>query len=132
MEYVLETPFSTMVCLFISSDIMKTPFFTAMSAIAFNSSGRYAAPVGLDGLFITIAFVAGVIASSNSSGVILKPFSSRAGRITGVAPDIATITGYDTQYGAGIITSSPFSKNARDRLKNDCLPPQDTSISSRV
>jgi len=65
------------------------------------------APVGLFGELRTNQRVRGVIAFSNAAASILKPDCSPHETITGTPPCNATMSGYDTQYGAGMMTSSP-------------------------
>ncbi len=88
----------------------------------------YTAPVGLVGLLMTTIRVFGVIAASSCAGVILKPCSMPASTITGLPSASSTMSGYDTQYGAGMMTSSPGLITACTRLKKLCLPPQETRI----
>ena len=71
-----------------------------------------------------------VIFFSSSSGVILNPFFSEHLTIFGVPPAKRTISGYETQYGAGIITSSPGFTVAKIALKIICFPPVPTEICS--
>ena len=60
--------------------------------------------------------VLGVIAASRAAGVILKPLSAVVSTATGAPPARRTMSGYDTQYGAGMITSSPGFKVATRAL----------------
>src|SRR5258705_148993 len=78
---------------------------TAASAV--NSSREYTTPVGLLGGFRMNHLVFGVIAASSADGVILYPSSSRHTTGTGVPSARSGISRYETQYGAGVITSSP-------------------------
>ena len=72
----------------------------------------YPDPVGLDGELRIIHFVLFVIAAFNFAGVILNPSFSSHFTIFGFPPAKRTISGYETQNGAGIITSSPLFKVA--------------------
>ena len=69
------------------------------------------------------ALVRGESARSSRSGVSFQPSSSRVSTSTGVAPNMRTCSGYVTQYGLGMTTSSPGSKSARARLKSACFAP---------
>jgi hypothetical protein len=53
--------------------------------------------------------VFGVMAFSSWAGVSLKPSASGHGTVTGLPSQASTMSGYDTQNGAGMITSSPSS-----------------------
>ena len=70
------------------------------------------------------------MAASSSTGCSLRPFSGRVATRTGVPSAKVTISGYDTQYGAGMITSSPASSVAISALKITCLPPEPTEMFS--
>ena len=67
--------------------------------------------------------VLGVIAASRSSGRNRKPLFCAHGTGTGVPSHSSTISGYDTQNGAGITTSSPGLMVATIALYSTCLPP---------
>src|SRR5471030_2425586 len=72
--------------------------------------------------------VLGVIARSSASGVSLKPVDSWQFTMTGVPSPNSTISGYETQYGAGMMTSSPGFRVASMALKMICLPPEVTTV----
>ena len=63
---------------------------------------------------------------SNSEGLILKSFSSLQFKNFGVPPANIVISGYETQYGVGIITSSPEFNEANKALNKICFPPTPT------
>ena len=63
-------------------------------------------PVGFDGLFNISHFVLSEIFLSKILGVILKLSLSSHLAITGIPSASTTMSGYETQKGAGIITSS--------------------------
>jgi hypothetical protein len=71
-----------------------------------------------------------VIADSSRRGVSLKPSASGQGTTTGVPSLARTMSGYDTQYGAGTITSSPVSSVAISARKMTCFAPPPTAIRS--
>ncbi|MNP39419.1 hypothetical protein D3C76_1329940 [compost metagenome] len=98
---------------------------------AANSSRVKIAPLGLFGEFSITQRVRGLMAASNCSGVTLKPCTAPQGMTTGTPPLSMAISVYDTQYGAGVITSSPGSRVARKALNSSCLAPLPTQISSR-
>ena len=52
--------------------------------------------------------------------------------MTGVPSPNITISGYDTQYGAGMMTSSPGFSVASIALKMICLPPEVTTVWRRL
>ena len=138
IEYALETPLSTMVrsysagqaltmflncvpsqrmCSYMSSLAIHTcGWRSSTSPSAFSSASEYTLPVGLDGLLSTSSLVRGVMAASSCAGLILKWLSRPVSMATGVAPASSTMSGYDTQYGAGMITSSPSSSSTCARL----------------
>ncbi len=58
----------------------------------------------------------------------MKFVSSFVSISTTLPPQYFTSSGYVTQYGAGIITSSPLSMVALKRLKSECLAPLFTMI----
>src|SRR5258705_11611225 len=101
---------------------------TAPSAI--NSAREYTAPVGLDGEFSISHFVRGVMLASSCAGVSLKPASRGHSTTIGTPPVSLTISGYDTQQGAGTITSSPGFNVAKKALKIACLAPAEMLTSS--
>ncbi len=88
------------------------------------------APVGLLGVFSSSHFVRGVIARSSACGVSLKPSDSGHATTTGVPSLTSTMSGYDTQYGAGMMTSSPACTVAANAVKMSCLAPTPTISSS--
>src|SRR5690606_5914050 len=95
---------------------------------AANSSLLYTEPVGLQGEeHMNIVDIC-VIASSNCSGVILKSLSIVVSINTDLPSAKVTISEYDTQYGVGIITSSPGLISVRITFDKDCLAPVDTTI----
>jgi hypothetical protein len=53
-----------------------------------------------------------------------------AGTQTGLPSHSSTMSGYETQYGAGMITSSPAFSVAASALYSTCLPPVPTVICS--
>ncbi len=74
--------------------------------------------------------VFGVIAASRSSARSLKPLFCGHGTNTGVPSDTVTMSGYDTQHGLGMITSSPAFRVASMALNSTCLAPVEMMISS--
>mgnify|MGYP006257801339 CR=1 FL=1 len=68
----------------------------------------YPAPVGFDGEFKMTHLVLLEIAFLSFFAVSLKPSCSVHFTIFGLPPAKRTISGYETQNGAGIITSSPL------------------------
>ena len=66
--------------------------------------------------------------SVNIFPVTLKSVSEFVSTKIGVASDNLTISGYDTQYGEGINTSSPLFKTAWHKLYILCLHPVETKI----
>ena len=66
------------------------------------------------------------------SAVILKLSSIVVEIIFASAPVRTAMSSYETQYGAGITTSSPASKTDKHKLKIHCLPPTPTTISSAL
>src|SRR4051812_6185844 len=88
---------------------------SSTAASARSSSAEYTAPVGLQGEFSMSHFVRGVSAASSVSGNNLNPRST-VDTSTGVPPASFTISGYDTQHGVGITTSSPASSVAKSAL----------------
>ena len=84
-------------------------------------------PDGLFGLLTTMARVRGVTAASTCSRAGTRLPGSGA-TTTGTARHIFTISGYDTQYGASRITSSPASRMANSALKIACLAPEVTMM----
>ena len=64
--------------------------------------------------------------------VILKLWSWPHSTIIGVPSASCTMSGYDTQKGAGIITSSPGFNEAISALNKTCFPPVPTVIMSGV
>src|SRR3954469_15952108 len=103
-------------------------FLTRTSVSALSSAREYAAPVGFDGELRSTHLVFGVIAAANASAVSLKPLFSEQGTQTGSPSASNTISGYDTQYGAGMMTSSPGLSVAMKALYRTCLPPVPTVI----
>src|SRR6516162_1691683 len=97
---------------------------SSTSATLRRSASEYAAPVGFDGEFRISHLVFGVIAASRSSDRNLKPLFCGQGTGTGVPSHSNTISGYDTQKGAGITTSSPRLIVATIALYSTCLPPE--------
>src|SRR5690242_21734700 len=81
-----------------------------------KSASVYAAPLGLDGELRISHLVFGVIAASRSSGRILKPLFCGQATGTGLPSASNTISGYETQNGAGITTSSPGDRVATSAL----------------
>ncbi len=65
----------------------------------------------------------------NCSGVNLKPELSSVSIITGIPCAIVTIGGYETQYGAGMMTSSPGFTTDIIELYTHCFAPLETMIS---
>src|SRR6202166_1771788 len=90
------------------------------------------APLGLLGELTISIFVRGVIARETASARKQNPSDGSVITVTGVAPVNRTMSGYVTQYGAGIRTSSPFSSSAQNALKSACLPPAVTIHSGTV
>ncbi|MOA26747.1 hypothetical protein D3C78_1475620 [compost metagenome] len=86
--------------------------------------------MGLLGVFNSTHFVRGVMACSNACGVSLKPSASGQASTTGVPSLTSTMSGYDTQYGAGMMTSSPACTVAASAVKINCLAPTPTISSS--
>ncbi|MNN44536.1 hypothetical protein D3C81_1588300 [compost metagenome] len=84
------------------------------------------APLGLFGAFSTSQRVRGVMAASSWAGVSLNAFSGRQLTKTGLPSASSTISGYETQYGAGTMTSSPACTVHMKALKMICLPPVPT------
>src|SRR5690606_27869653 len=60
-------------------------------------------------------------------GVNLKPWASTVGTMTGLPSFNSTMSGYDTQYGVGMMTSSPASSVACSAEKISCLAPVPTT-----
>ena len=71
----------------------------------------------------------GVMTASNCSGVILKSDSIVVSIKTDFPSANVTISEYETQYGVGIITSSPGLMSVSSTFDNDCLAPVETTIS---
>ena len=103
-------------------------YFFRTHAKSYNSSFVYTDPVGLQGVEKINIFVLGVIAASNSLPVILKSLSMPAVITTGVPSATLTISTYETQYGAGTITSSPGPTRLNTTFAIDCFAPVDTTI----
>ena len=76
----------------------------------------YPAPVGFEGELKITHFVFFVMAFFNFFAVSLNPSCSVHLTIFGFPPANKTMSGYDTQKGAGIITSSPLFKVAMNVL----------------
>src|SRR6266481_3890727 len=93
------------------------------------SSGGTTPPVGLLGEFKISSFVFGVTAFSMAEAFTLKPSSAFVDTNTGVPPAYFTMSGKLTQYGAGIMTSSPRCIRTLITLKMECLPPTLTTHS---
>ena len=108
---------------YISSLATKISVPSKIFPIAVNSSLEYTVPVGLEGDVKTSIFVLFVIASFSCWGVILKFVVSVVVTSITLPPQYLTISGYVTQYGAGIITSSSSSITTEKRLNKDCLAP---------
>ncbi|MNT36723.1 hypothetical protein D3C71_1247010 [compost metagenome] len=72
--------------------------------------------------------VFGVIAASNCAGVILKLLSISVLINIDFPSAKMTISEYDTQYGVGIITSSPGLIKVKITLDRDCFAPVETTI----
>ena len=75
-------------------------------------------------------FVFSVIASSSSSAVSLKSFSTFNSNTFALAPVNVVQPLYATKLGSGIRTSSPGPTNALKAISIPSLPPTVTSISS--
>ena len=71
---------------------------------------RRAAGEGAEGTDRMIARVRGVIAASSAGAVSLKLSASLQATITGVPSQASVMSGYDTQNGAGTITSSSAAR----------------------
>src|ERR1700678_2569283 len=99
------------------------------SEMARRSSFEYTAPDGFDGEFRINHLVRGVNACSSASGRIRNPFSMFVSIKTGVAPQNRVSSGYDTQYGEGMTTSSPGPSVASNAFEITCLPPLETIVS---
>jgi hypothetical protein len=80
---------------------------TASLATSASACGENTAPVGFPGLSSTIMRVRGVTARRSASGSRSKPVDSCVITGTGTPPSSRTCSGYETQYGLGISTSSP-------------------------
>src|SRR5207302_11072645 len=93
------------------------------------SSGGTTPPVGLLGELRMSNFVRGVTAFSMAEAFTLKPSSGFVSTKTGVPPAYFTMSGKLTQYGAGIMTSSPGRTSTLITLKMECLPPTLTTHS---
>src|SRR5687768_12450547 len=112
-----------------SSDITQTCGCSSNTAAsARNRSASYAAPLGLPGEFRNSHFVRAPIDAARSAGASVNPLASLQGTQTGTPPAIRIISGYDAQYGAGTIASSPGSSVAIMALKMICLAPAPTAI----
>ena len=84
---------------------------------------------GFDGLFKINHFVFSVINEFKLSASILKSFFMSQFKNLGLPPANNVISGYETQYGVGIITSSFGFKVANNALNKICLPPTPTITS---
>ncbi len=93
------------------------------------SSGGTTPPVGLLGEFKISNRVFGVIAFSIAAAFTLKPSSGFVSTNTGVPPAYFTMSGKLTQYGAGMMTSSPCWISTLITLKMECFPPTLTTHS---
>ncbi len=93
------------------------------------SSGGTTPPVGLLGEFSISSFVRGVMAFSIAESRTAKPCSGSVGTKTGVPPAYFTMSGKLTQYGTGMMTSSPCWISTLITLKMECLPPTLTTHS---
>src|SRR6476661_913681 len=100
----------------------------AVAAMRSSILRPYVAPVGLQGLLMSSALVLGVIRCSSAAGSMAYPSDSLVTRNTGVASFRSAWSEYETQYGVGIMISSPSSSNASARLYSECLAPHDTRI----
>src|SRR5436190_24252840 len=105
-------------------------YFLKTVANASSSSLLYTDPEGLQGDENRKTFDLSVIASSSSAAEILNLFSIVVLRITGTPLAIFTSSEYVTQNGAGMITSSPSSTNAKMMLAILCLAPVEITIFS--
>ena len=63
-----------------------------------------------------------------TAAVILKLVSTDVGTSTGIPPESLIISKYETQNGAGRITSSPSLSITCAMLYKDCLAPVETTI----
>src|SRR5687768_2153353 len=88
-----------------------------------RSCSRITAPVGLQGELRITPRVRSVAAALISSNVGRKWFSGEVVAKTGVPPANETWSGKLTQYGDGMITSSPARTSASIRLNSSCFPP---------
>ncbi|MOA40471.1 hypothetical protein D3C78_1623490 [compost metagenome] len=68
------------------------------------------------------------MAASSVAASSLKPCDSGPVTTTGLASFSSTMSGYDTQYGAHTITSSPGSRLAVSAAPMICLAPAPTVI----
>eukprot|EP01022_Parablepharisma_sp_SALTPOND_P035049 TRINITY_DN939_c0_g4_i4.p1 TRINITY_DN939_c0_g4~~TRINITY_DN939_c0_g4_i4.p1 ORF type:complete len:1248 (+),score=348.87 TRINITY_DN939_c0_g4_i4:2480-6223(+) len=102
---------------------------SSTAASARSSSMVQVAPVGLLGELRISHLVRGVMARSSVVGVSLKPSASTQGTITGVPSQASTMSGQETQQGAGTSTSSPLCTVMARALKMACLAPQVAMIS---
>ena len=93
------------------------------STIRATSLSSITAPVGLHGELTITPRVRSVATAAMSSSVGRNPFIGSVFAKTGVAPANCTWSGKLTQYGDGMITSSPSLKSASARLKSSCFPP---------
>src|SRR5207253_1795545 len=93
------------------------------------SSGGTMPPVGLLGELRMSNFVRGVTAFSMAEAFTLTPSSGFVSTKTGVPPAYFTMSGKLTQYGAGIMISSPCWTSTLITLKMECLPPTLTTHS---
>ncbi len=99
----------------------------AISAIFFNVSLSYTAPVGLPGVLTTIKRVLSVMYSSRSSG--LKSLWVSVGTHTVSAPANLIAELYETHAGSKRIASSPSSSTVIIISKIACFAPGVTSTS---
>ena len=88
----------------------------------------YPEPVGFEGELRISHLVFFEIAFFNFCGVSLNPSFSSHFTNLGFPPASRTMSGYETQYGAGIITSSPLLRVAMNALYKTCFPPVPTVI----
>src|SRR5215207_5307432 len=92
------------------------------SATAASSASLYTAPVGLQGVHKARTRVRGVRCLRSDSGVSFQP-GGDVSTATTVAPARRACSAYVTQYGAGMMTSSPTSQTACSARYSASLAP---------
>ena len=88
----------------------------AIRATTSRAERENTAPVGLLGLLTMMTFVRGVTARRTRSPSRSNPLASTVSTTTGTPPTSRTCSGYETQYGLGISTSSPGFTSAMTML----------------